>query len=108
MREYTTREIDQRFALLDRYVRRSIVHFLRESEENQVPISELVSHLQRQDPTTDEDEKIAINLQHNHLPKLASIDALEYDARSETVRYHGDDLVEALLESTPEKHRTEP
>lgn len=104
MREYTTAEIDQRFALLDRYERRCIIQFLRESETGDVSVSDVVSHLRKQVPTSDEHDKIEVDLHHVHLPKLATIDALEFDSRSETVRYRGDELVEALLESTPETH----
>lgn len=90
--------------MLDRYERRCIIHFLQESETDQVSIGDVVSHLQKQDPTSDGHGRIAVDLHHSHLPELATLDALEYDSRSETVRYHGDELVEALLESTPETH----
>lgn len=104
MQDYTTGEINQRFALLDQYERRCIIHFLQEAETGHVSISDLVSHLQKQDPTPDESDKLAIALHHNHLPKLAEIDVVNFDSRSETVRYNGDELVEVLLELTPERH----
>lgn len=104
MREYTTGEIDQRFALLDRYERRCIIHFLQESETETVSISEVVSHLRKQEPMADERDRIEIELHHNHLPRLDEIDAVDYDSGSETIRYDGDELVESLLESTPETH----
>ncbi|WP_144923523.1 DUF7344 domain-containing protein [Halorubrum salsamenti] len=102
--EYTTEEIDQRFALLTRYERRCLIQFLQESETDHVPVSDVVSHLRKQDPTSDEPDTIAINLHHSHLPKLATIDAFDYDSRSETIRYSGDELLSRLLESTPETH----
>mgnify|MGYP000247518295 CR=1 FL=1 len=104
MQEYTTREIDRRFALLKQYERRCIIHFLQETESGHAEFSNVVSHLQKQDPTPDESDKIATTLHHTHLPQLATIDVLEYDSRSQTIRYHGDDLVETLMESTPETH----
>jgi len=102
MREYTTDEIDQRFELLDRYERRCIIYFLRGTETDHVSISDVVSHLQKRDPTPDGHDRLAIAIQHNHLPKLAATGVLDFDAGSGTVRYNGDDLVEALLETTPE------
>lgn len=84
--EYSTEEIDQRFALLDQYERRCLIQFLQESETEHVPVSDVVSHLQKQDSISDEPDTIAINLQHNHLPKLATIDAFDYDSRLETIR----------------------
>ena len=104
MREYSTEEIDQRFALLDRYERRCLIQFLQESETDHVPVSDVVSHLQKQDSNSDGPDTIEINLQHNHIPKLTTIEAVDYDSRSETIRYTGDELLSSLLESTPETH----
>ncbi|WP_144926784.1 DUF7344 domain-containing protein [Halorubrum salsamenti] len=106
MREYTSEEIDQRFALLDKYERRCIIHFLREAETDRVSISDVVSHLQKQDSIADEYDKLAVALHHNHFPQLGMIGVVDYDPRSETVRYGDDDLVEALLESIPETYNS--
>ncbi|MFW5900538.1 MAG: DUF7344 domain-containing protein [Halodesulfurarchaeum sp.] len=103
MREYTSEEIDRRFALLAQPERRYIVHFLLESETEYASIGDLVSYLQRSDTGEDERDTIALALHHTHLPKLATTSVLDYDAVSGTVRYYGDDLVETLLESIPEK-----
>ena len=105
MREYTTREIDRRVELVDQYERRCAMYFLQESDAGHVPLGDVVSHLQKQDPTLDERDKIEAALYHNHLPQLATIDALDFDPRSEMVRYYGDELVETLLESVPETYK---
>jgi len=102
MQEYTTGDIDHRFALLDRYERRCIINFLKESETAHVPISDMVGHLQDQDPTTSDDKQIEIELHHIHLPKLATLDGVEFDFRSGTVQYSGDEFIEALLETALE------
>ena len=102
MREYTTEEINQRFELLDRYERRCIIRFLREAETDHVSIDDVVNHLQKHPQTIDEYDKLIVSLQHHHLPKLASTAVADFDSRSETLRYNGDELVEAFLESTPE------
>lgn len=104
LEEYTTEEIDTRFALLDHYERRCIVHFLQETEDGRAPLADVVSHLTKQDPTPSDPDSIEATLQHNHLPRLASTDVFEFDPRSATVRYHGDDLIDALLDVTPEPH----
>lgn len=41
---------------------------------------------------------VAIALHHNHLPKLAESAVIDYDPRSKTVRYWGDDRISAYLE----------
>ncbi len=92
IQEYTTEEIDQRFALLDQYERRCVIRFLQETETDHVSISDLVSHLRKQNPTPDDRDKLAIALHHYHLPKLAVVGALEFDSGSGAVRYNGDEL----------------
>lgn len=108
MQEYSTREIGQRFELLVRYERRCVIHFLQETQRGHAPMGDVVNHLQKQDPTPDEHDKIVSALHHIHLPKLATLDVLDFDSHSGTVRYHGDELVEALLESTPETYIPSP
>jgi hypothetical protein len=103
MGKYTTQEIDERFALLDQYERRCIIHFLRETGAGHARFGDVVSHVQKQDPTPEEVDQLA-GVLHHHLPKLATINLLEFDSRSGMVRYHGDELVEALLDVTPETH----
>lgn len=41
---------------------------------------------------------VKIDLQHHHLPKLADAGVLEYDIRSQTIRYHGNDRLETAYE----------
>ncbi len=43
----------------------------------------------------------AISLRHADLPALAGAGIVDYDPRSATVRYDGDDLVSGLLEAVP-------
>ncbi len=102
MREYTTTEIDKRFALLDRYERRRVIQILQESETGHVSIRDVVSDLQKRDPTAADHDRIEVELHHIHLPKLTSLDAIEFDSCAKTIRYRGDELVEALLETAPE------
>lgn len=42
--------------------------------------------------------RVAVDLHHNHLPKLADAAIVDYDPRSKTVRNWGDDRVETCLE----------
>lgn len=106
MKEYTTREVDERLGVLDQYERRCVIRFLRETETGEASMSDVVSHLQKQEEMADTAEEIAVTLHHNHVPKLASIDAFEFDSEREVVRYRGDDLVETLIDATPETHES--
>jgi len=104
MGSYTSKEIDRRLALLAQSERRAIIRYLRESEADTVPVGEIARHLRKSDATRDGRDEIAIELHHNHLPSLAAASVLDFDSSSEAVRYNGDELVEALLESIPESH----
>ncbi len=102
MGEYTAAEIDRKIALLAESERREIVRILQESEAGHVQVREIITHLQESDPTQNEDDRIAIAVHHNHLPKLDETDVVDFDSGSETVRYNDDELVETLLESISE------
>ncbi|WP_435181695.1 DUF7344 domain-containing protein [Halorussus sp. AFM4] len=41
--------------------------------------------------------RVAVTLHHNHLPRLDAAAVLDYDPRSRTVRYWGDDRVSTVL-----------
>ncbi|MFC4451608.1 DUF7344 domain-containing protein [Halorussus aquaticus] len=43
-------------------------------------------------------QRVAVSLHHNCLPKLDRTAVLDYDPRSKTVRYRGDERVTAFLE----------
>lgn len=44
-------------------------------------------------------QRVAVALHHRFLPKLSEAAVVDYDARSKTVRYWGDDRVLAYLDS---------
>lgn len=44
-------------------------------------------------------EQLAQDMQHIHLPRLESLGVIEYDHRSETVRYRDPDAVSRVLDS---------
>lgn len=103
MQAYSTEEIDERFKLLSQYERRCLIRFLQSAETDRVSISDVVSHLQQQDSAPNKRDELTIALHHKHLPKLAAVDVIQFDSSSETVRYNGDELLDALLE-TSEKY----
>ncbi|WP_049926604.1 ArsR/SmtB family transcription factor [Halopiger goleimassiliensis] len=44
-------------------------------------------------------DDIQVDLQQHHLPKLADAGVVEYDVRSQTIRYHEHERLESLYES---------
>ena len=92
--------------LLRHEQRRAIVTYFDQKTTDRASVDDLVeyivsSDLKRKKPSAKHRERIRIGLFHNHLPRLADAGVLEYDQRSETVRYWGDSRLETLLEIGP-------
>ncbi|MFD1586851.1 hypothetical protein ACFR9U_07640 [Halorientalis brevis] len=90
-----TPEIDTVFELLADVDRRRICLYLMRSDQTVVTVDDLVEILADED---DDQERLAIDLHHRHLPKLADAGIVEYDARSNTTRYWGQPTVEKWAE----------
>lgn len=90
-----TPEIDTVFELLADSTRRQTCLYLMHSDANVVTVDDLVEILA--DDDTDRD-RLAIDLHHRHLPKLADAGIIEYDPRSNTTRYWGQPTVEKWAE----------
>ncbi|WP_312907039.1 DUF7344 domain-containing protein [Natronosalvus caseinilyticus] len=81
--------------------RRSVLTQLIENERNDVGLDVLAKHLSPENPPPDSvetanSERLLLDLYHNHLPKLEDAGLVEYDDRTETVRYHPNERVEKL------------
>jgi hypothetical protein len=71
------------------------------------PSIDLVDAVVAHEPETDagDRETIRTGLYHVHLPKLAEAGVIDYDTRSETVRYSQQPLLEECLTDIPHGHR---
>lgn len=75
------------FALLAKRQRRLLLRILRESGPP-CPVSELAARISERDSaqsTAEARRAIHLALHHNHLPRLAAADAIEYDPQAATV-----------------------
>lgn len=77
--------------------RRAVVSYLRDATSESVPVATLADAIATPDGSSPDD--LAIRLHHEIVPRLAEIGVLEYDARSRSVGYHGDEDLEALLDA---------
>lgn len=88
-------------ALADK-LRRSTVRYFVEGDVDSATYEELIEHLNsvgyRHDP-----DQLRSALHHSHLPQLADADLVEYDARSQLVRYRGDEIAEDVLDALVEE-----
>lgn len=92
-----THPLDRSFDALADGRRRALLRHLSETDGDAASFAELVDHVAGRGTAPDVD-RVAASVFHVHLPKLAEADLVEYDDRNRTVRYRGDELVEAWLE----------
>lgn len=97
-----TLSLDATFDVLANAERRLILNYLTEAADHEATVDELVSHItQHHADRTGElpsRDSIEMRLHHIHLPKLTEVGLVEYDARTEQLRYWSDDRLEAWLE----------
>ncbi|WP_415380425.1 ArsR family transcriptional regulator [Halosimplex sp. TS25] len=81
--------------------RRELLEHLHEKDVDAIGVDQLADELcARPDCATafsSDRERVSVQLQHVHLPKLADTGVLAFDARTGTVRYCRDERVEKLL-----------
>ena len=87
--------IDDVFRTLASERRRAVLYFFHRSADEVASVEDLVDHVAGRG---DDPENVAVGLHHVTLPKLGDAGVVEYDARSRTVRYREDPLVETMLE----------
>jgi len=91
----TTAELDSLFEILASGQRRRLLAHLIDTDDGVATLPELAALIADGD---DDRERATIRLHHTHLPKLEDEGVVEYDARSETVRYRGSEAVTAWVE----------
>lgn len=85
--------------LADQHCRATLSYF-RDSPEDVTPVLNLANEISKEDHGGT--EQIVLDLHHSVLPRLADADAVDYDARSQTIRYRGHTELETLLDSIAE------
>lgn len=80
---------------------RSVLTLLLESESRVVEFDALATHVTAEETSPEGEhltctDPVLLDLRHNLLPWLAAAGVIEYDERSETVRYLTDERVERV------------
>lgn len=91
--------------------RRRLIHQLRHGGNGERTIETLVDQLNGSEQAAAENRpsdrsELAIQVYHNHLPKLAELGVVEYDRERGTVQYRPNERVETVLDSLPEEFAT--
>ena len=97
------RSTDLLFKLLADRRRRHILHCLIDQPDGVAEFTDLVDAVVGHEPETDagDREMVRTSFYHVHLPKLAEAGVIDYDTRSETVRYSQQPLLEECLANVP-------
>jgi hypothetical protein len=96
---------DDIFELLSNKRRRYAIHYLSTTEDGVATLSDLVEQVVTWETETspndvpdDYQRRVEASLHHTHLPKLADANIIDYDARSESLRYWGQPVLEEYAE----------
>ena len=92
-----TVSLDAIFSALADETRRHVLQYFRSSSETVTPVEDLIAYTLAQDGAPDDPERIAVKFHHATLPMLDDAGFLEYDARSDYVRYRENPQVEEVL-----------
>ena len=96
--KYETKSTESLLEALIDEERRNVITYLSDASGNVATRTELADYVSEHCPDTRDEAQVAIRLHHVSLPKLAEAGVLEYDPRSEAVRYYPDTKVENLLD----------
>ena len=93
-------DLDALFEVLADGHRRRLLGYFEDTDDDVAAFSDLVEHVADESVgvSNDDHERVAVNLHHSHLPKLEDANLVEYDPRSETVRYRGGPVVSSWVE----------
>lgn len=90
--------LDRAFGLLSDRTRRAILRYFRDTADDTASFEVLGDHLARSNEADLDPETVTIAVHHWILPKLEEGGVIEYDDRSETVRYRPQPIVDDLLD----------
>jgi hypothetical protein len=91
--------LDTACELLANAERRTVLWYFIDQKTDTAELDELVEHIHEEVDAVTSSDRARLSLTHMHIPKLAEHDVVEYDERSETMRYRDGRRVEALLEA---------
>ncbi|MFC6767635.1 DUF7344 domain-containing protein [Natrinema soli] len=88
---------DELLTILANHHRRIVLNYFQNVSDDVASVQDLAEEIIEQD--TGEEEQVTLQLHHLTLPQLADVGAIEYDQRSNTVRYQGHSTLEMMMGS---------
>lgn len=96
--------VDELLAVLARRRNRAVLQYFRGSPTDVASLTDVAEYVRSRADTHDppDRKRVATILHHRSIPKLSAVGVVEYDPRTKTVRYRGDQMVEEYLETVAE------
>lgn len=95
--EASNRVLDQTFDLLRNQRRRHVLETLYATTEKTLSTDEIVDRVLARAPDATDRDRVLVRLHHQTLPRLADTGVVDFDPRTDEVRYRGTELVDGLL-----------
>lgn len=90
-------QMDELLDSLSHHHRREVIrYFENATSAESATIEDIASHIAQRVPEVNQ-ENVAVQLSHAHVPNLQSCGWVDYDHRTQHVRYRGHDSAEELL-----------
>ena len=89
--------LDTLFAVLADEHRRRVVRYFQSAEDDVASVDDLIDYTAKEEKSGLTRDQLIQTFHHVTLPKLADQGVVEYDNRSQTVRYRGPPVLERML-----------
>lgn len=98
----TEQLFDTLFLALADEQRRQVLQYFQTTANNTASVEELITYTLKEGSDDESHDQLELMFHHSTLPKLANLGFVEYDDRSQTVRYYGSPVLERALTAVVE------
>lgn len=96
-------ELDEMYSALSNRHNRAVCLYFRTTSTEVSSVDELVDFILERDERSEERIRVEVRLRIATLPNLEEAGFIDYDERSETVRYRGHETLESWLDCIAEE-----
>jgi hypothetical protein len=103
-RNVDDRALNRAFDLLASQRRRYVLAELQSTADGVASVERLADSLLAHESDSDDRDQVLVALYHQTLPRLDDSNVVDFDRRTDTVRYHGHKVVDELLEFATDRN----
>ena len=94
----TDDRLDRVFTALADEHSRQVIRYFHTTADDTATVEELIAYTIQEGAAGKNRDQLEVAFHHVRLPKLADLGVIEYDTRSQTVRYSGTPMVKQVLD----------